>query len=50
MDVYAFARMLAKIAHGFVVSAGFGDIELELPSANSPTENRSDGGSAERLM
>jgi hypothetical protein len=33
IDVYAFARMLAKIAHGFVVSAGLSDIELELPSA-----------------
>jgi hypothetical protein len=34
MDVYAFARMLAKIAHGFVAGAGIdGDIETELPSA-----------------
>ena len=34
LDIYAFARLLAKIAHGFVAGAGFdGSIGTELPSA-----------------
>lgn len=31
-DVYAFARMIGKIAHGFVAAANLGDVATELPS------------------
>jgi hypothetical protein len=31
IDVYAFARMLAKIAHGFVAASELGDVEAFLP-------------------
>lgn len=31
LDVYAFARLLAKIAHGFVAIADIGDVEAFLP-------------------
>lgn len=33
LDVYAFARLLAKIAHGFVAVADVGDVEAFLPGA-----------------
>ena len=33
VDAYAFARLLGKIAHGFVAAADLGDIETELPTA-----------------
>jgi hypothetical protein len=32
IDVYAFARLLAKIAHGFLAAADLGDVEVFLPS------------------
>ncbi len=33
LDVYAFARMLGKIAHGFVAASDLGDVATELPAA-----------------
>jgi hypothetical protein len=33
VDVYAFARLLAKIAHGFVAAADLGPIETSLPNS-----------------
>jgi hypothetical protein len=33
VDIYTFARMLGKIAHGFVAAADLGDVQTELPAA-----------------
>lgn len=33
VDVYAFARMVGKIAHGFAAAADLGDLQSDLPAA-----------------
>jgi hypothetical protein len=33
VDVYAFARLLGKIAHGFAMASDLGDVESSLPAA-----------------